>query len=833
MKRYISIITALVAACVIALAQEKTECEWTAQENGEGYTCRVREFRHAGPFAYSRPVMLDSLDLFGKQFSEESLFQAIEMDMADASRGELYTDTLTPGCSADYSVHLFQFQIESSRYAKARISVEGLKHHQLYVDGEKSSGELTLIPGTHEVVLQCLLEKNDRQRLEVNLWTADKSAMRLGTGRKRVLALADIMNGLSYRDESISPSGRYLMYSTSEVMDSKTTLWRYKIMDLKTRRIMLDTGESMRWMPTTDSYCITRQGKRGKQLVAKDVVTGNEKVLVEHMPDGYYVIAPTGDYLVNTRTVEGPSDDRDVHQYVMPDDRQPGWRNRTMLEKLDFATGTVQPLFYGHTSQHLLDISSDGRYILYMTSRPRLSKRPTTLMSISRLDLRTMATDTLVADDGFVASACFSPDGKQILVTASPEAFGGAGLNLPDGLIPNSFDYQLYTVDCSTRKVTPLTRSFNPSIEAAVWSVRDNCIYFTALDRDYCSLFRLDPKTGRMERLDAPEEYVSRFALADKAPLLAFDGQSVSNKSRLYLMDLKSMKTTLIDNAADQQMADIQLGQCEAWDFVNQRGDTICGRYYLPPHFDGGRKYPMIVYYYGGCSPTSRYFASSYPWHLYATMGYVVYVLQPSGAAGFGQEFGSRHVNTAGEGPAQDIIEGTQQFLRAHSFVNPKKVGCIGASYGGFMTQYLQTKTDIFAAAVSHAGISDHTSYWGEGYWGYSYSETSMADSYPWTRKDLYVDRSPLYNADKIHTPILFLHGTVDNNVPTGESIQMYTALKILGCPTALVVVEGQDHHITDYDKRVKWQNTIFAWFDKWLKDDDEWWKSMYDKMPE
>ena len=551
------------------------------------------------------------------------------------------------------------------------------------------------------------------------------------------------------------------------------------------------------------------------------------------MPDGYYVIAPTGDYLVNTRTVEGPSDDRDVHQYVMPDDRQPGWRNRTMLEKLDFATGTVQPLFYGHTSQHLLDISSDGRYILYMTSRPRLSKRPTTLMSISRLDLRTMETDTLVADDGFVASACFSPDGKQILVTASPEAFGGAGLNLPDGLIPNSFDYQLYTVDCSTRKVTPLTRSFNPSIEAAVWSVRDNCIYFTALDRDYCSLFRLDPKTGRMERLDAPEEYVSRFALADKAPLLAFDGQSVSNKSRLYLMDLKSMKTTLIDNAADRQMADIQLGQCEAWDFVNQRGDTICGRYYLPPHFDSGRKYPMIVYYYGGCSPTSRYFASSYPWHLYAAMGYVVYVLQPSGAAGFGQEFGSRHVNTAGEGPAQDIIEGTQQFLRAHSFVNPKKVGCIGASYGGFMTQYLQTKTDIFAAAVSHAGISDHTSYWGEGYWGYSYSETSMADSYPWTRKDLYVDRSPLYNADKIHTPILFLHGTVDNNVPTGESIQMYTALKILGCPTALVVVEGQDHHITDYDKRVKWQNTIFAWFDKWLKDDDKWWKSMYDKMPE
>ena len=214
-------------------------------------------------------------------------------------------------------------------------------------------------------------------------------------------------------------------------------------------------------------------------------------------------------------------------------------------------------------------------------------------------------------------------------------------------------------------------------------------------------------------------------------------------------------------------------------------------------------------------------------------MGYVVYVVQPSGATGFGQEFASRHVNTAGEGPAQDIIEGTKRFCDEHDFIDTKKIGCIGASYGGFMSQYLQTKTDIFAAAISHAGISDHTSYWGEGFWGYSYSEVSMANSYPWTRRDLYVDRSPLFNVEKIHTPILFLHGTDDNNVPVGESIQMYNALRLLNRPTAFVVVEGQDHHILDYEKRIKWQDTIFAWFAKWLKDDDSWWKSMSDKMEE
>ena len=214
--------------------------------------------------------------------------------------------------------------------------------------------------------------------------------------------------------------------------------------------------------------------------------------------------------------------------------------------------------------------------------------------------------------------------------------------------------------------------------------------------------------------------------------------------------------------------------------------------------------------------------------NVYASMGYVVYVINPSGATGFGQEFSSRHVNTAGEGVAEDIIEGTKRFAEQHSFFNEKKIGCIGASYGGFMTQYLQTKTDIFAAAISHAGISDHTSYWGEGYWGYSYSEVSMADSYPWKDKKLYVDQSPLFNADKIHTPILFLHGVADTNVPVGESIQMFNALKLLGRETAFVAVEGENHWIQNYAKRTKWQNTIFAWFAKWLKDEPEWWQSLY-----
>ena len=89
-------------------------------------------------------------------------------------------------------------------------------------------------------------------------------------------------------------------------------------------------------------------------------------------------------------------------------------------------------------------------------------------------------------------------------------------------------------------------------------------------------------------------------------------------------------------------------------------------------------------------------------------------------------------------------------------------------------------------------------------------------------------EQSPLFNAPAVNTPILFLHGVADNNVPVGESIQMFTALKLLGKDTSMVLVKDQDHHILEYSKRLKWQKTIFAWFAKYLQDNPDPWNALY-----
>ena len=788
----------------------------------------VKSFRYAGPYAVQQPYMVDSVDVNSKAFAMKNLLDTpLSLDVLE--QGTAFNGEVLPNVADGHALHLISFALQAHSYTEAKLNVQGVKNYQLFVNGRKHSGSnLTLEPATHEIILKYLSEAGQNDSLKVCVETEKEGIITLREDGKHNYSLNHVIHGTHFSGVSLSPDGKYLMTSYRTTQVGGRTSGVTKITELATGKVLAQRLEYLQWMPKSNRYYYTRMGVNGRQLVAVEPASGQEYLLADNLPDGYFQIAPSEDWLLYSLTQEGPKERREIYEVIEPDDRQPGWRDRSYLAKYDLATGLMQPLTFGYHNAWAQDISADGNKVLVMTNRSRLTKRPTTVSSLLLLDVKTLKVDTLVAEDGFLNSAQFSPDGKRIAVTASPEAFEGIGLNVKEGQTPNMYDYQMYLMDLADKKVTPVTKSFNPSVQRVVWNKVDGKIYFTAENRDYVSLYCMNPVDGKIQQVETKEDLVKGLSLSANASLLAYYGQGAMNSDRLYTLDLKKKKHTLVEDLSKDLLKDVQLGECRDWNFINSKGDTIYGRYYLPPHFDASKKYPMIVNYYGGCSPTERNFESRYPHHAYASLGYVVYVVQPSGASGFGQEFGARHVNTAGEGPAQDIIEGTKKFCEEHAFVNAKKIGCIGASYGGFMTQYLQTKTDIFAAAISHAGISDHTSYWGEGYWGYSYSEVSMANSYPWTRKDLYVERSPLFNADKIHTPILFLHGDLDMNVPVGESIQMYTALKLLGRETAMVLVDGQEHHILEYGKVYQWQNTIWAWFAKWLQDDATWWNAIY-----
>ena len=809
-------------------------------------TIEVKTLKYAGPYAVAQPWMADSVNIKGEVFDLKQLLDS-PLSFTLLNKGKEVTAAQLLADKQD-ALHLASFCVSNTQRTKATIAIEGLEQYRLFVDGEQvavnsDKAETILTPSQHTVVIKYLTRKNassDKKSIKLTVTAANGAPLSVGdAAAKRAYNIYDVICAPNYPSVSISPNGKFIVVRKTWVDRKGNNHSMSELRSSQTNRVMATFEENVKWMPSSNKLYFTQKASDSSiageekqdgtlQLITINPLTMEREVLASHLPEGWFQFTPDEKTLIYTLYTEGRKKDAQVYDVKEPDDRQPGWRSRSYLAKFDLASGVLQPLTFGYHNVYLNDISADSRYLLIGKSEERLTKRPTTLNSYYRLNLNDMSVETLIEKGEFLNSAQFSPDGKSILVSASPEAFNGIGKNVEEGQTPSMIDTQLYLMTLSDKKVRPLTRDFNPNVQSVDWSKADGNIYFTAEDKDCVHLFQLNPKSGKFTLLKTPEEYIKSFSLASSAAEMAFSGQSASNADRLYKMNTKALKSQLVDDLSARELKNVELGECKAWNFVNSRGDTLCCRYYLPPHFDAAKKYPMIVNYYGGCSPTSRMFQSRYPHHVYAAMGYVVLVVNPSGATGFGQKFSARHVDTAGEGVAEDIISSTQAFCDEHAFVNRKKIGCIGASYGGFMTQYLQTKTDLFAAAISHAGISDHTSYWGEGYWGYSYSEVSMANEYPWTNKHLFVDQSPLYNADKIHTPLLFVHGTADNNVPVGESIQLYTALKLLGRPTAMVLVDGQDHHIIDYEKRLKWQNTIFAWFAKWLQDDASWWTEMY-----
>jgi dipeptidyl aminopeptidase/acylaminoacyl peptidase len=798
----------------------------------------VTEFLQAGPFAVTEPFATDTVDVQGKKYDEKSVLSALPLQVEPSGT---FSGSILPSLKESKSVGILSFYINNADYVKGKIEVKGPKNYKLYIDGTEAGRELKLAPEHHTFAIRYMAEPKDTDSIRVSFDT--QIAVKPTTDKRHPYMVHDLTDGKRVRGVSLSADGKYVCVSYQTTERGGNSRWEYELRDEKTGRILNRPTHHVRWMPKTVAW-IEEEREQGLRVLYKvNPATGERTRWTAGLPDGSYTVSPTEDYLIITAEEEGPKEDPGVFEVTEMDDRQPGWRKRSYLVRFDIKTGISQRITFGSKGQHLADISADGTKLLIGSNYSRLVKRPTEVADYYVMNVHSLKVDTLVQCEGFLGRAQFSPDGKQILFTGTPEAFDRIGCQLPADRTPSMTENELFLFDIATKKATPLTKDFDPSVETVTWLEADGLIYFSAEDRDYVNMFVLNPQTGKITKLPVNGDDVFRFDIANHAPVLAYLSYNTMEPASAYVMSLsaKSGKSGIMLFDGRKALGDAELGTCRDWNFKNSNGDTVYGRLYLPKDFDATKKYPMIVYYYGGCSPVSRYFESPYAPQYWNSLGYIAYIIEPSGATGFGQEWASRHVNTAGGipradgtvpagSPAGDIIEGVKRICAEHSFIDATKIGCMGASYGGFMTMYLQTVTDIFAAAVSHAGIANHTSYWGEGYWGYNYSEVSMANSYPWSHRQLYVDQSPLFNADKIHTPLLLLHGNADTNVPLIESLQMFTALKLLGREVALVEVEGENHHILEYNKKEKWLATQMAWFQKWLKGDSTWWDALYPK---
>ncbi len=745
---------------------------------------------------------------------------------------------------------LAAFYLRVDRFVDLTLRVDSSHPLQLFVDGKKveektAAGglekQLPLERGKHRVLVRTVREpgSKDGWTLSAVVKTTDEAA-RIATdlSPRHALLLSDLLDARAIGGLELSDDGRYLAWRLSQPAvpaDGRRSWWEiHAVADGSLVRSFEGEGgtSGFAWVPGEGhrySFTTTKDGKTtlwiaGLQGQPTETIVED----IEHFGD--YRWLPDASGVVFTMTEKGKEKHEDFKRYRNLADRWSDYRDKGYLYLASYPAGTIQRLTAGVETTSLLDISPDGRTVLFSRELQDKTERPFSLVEYYELDLDTLAARKIFQSK-WSGDAAYSPDGRTLAVQGGPDAFGRIGVALPDSIIPNDYDQQLYLLDRKSGEVTPITLDFDPSIRSFRWSKKDGALYCTAETGSRVLLYRYDSRRNRFERLPDAGEVATHLAISRDGKWLAYVGESSNDPERIYVQKAQAhSKPRLMADPNGARYDRVELGKVEDWDFTTSDGTRIIGRIYYPPGFKpkGPRSWPCIVYYYGGTLPVTRDFGGRYPKNWWAANGYVVYVLQPSGATGFGQEFSARHVDDWGRRAGREILEGTEKFLAAHDFVDPERVGCLGASYGGFMTEYLVSHSELFAGAVSHAGISFLGSYWGQGDWGAFYSAVATAGKYPWNAPRFYQEQGSFFNADRIHTPLLLLHGDIDNNVPPGESEQLYTALKVLGREVEFIRIGGERHWILKYPHRQLWSRTIVAWFDRTLKGDRRWWDHLW-----
>ncbi|MGB6385576.1 MAG: S9 family peptidase [Terriglobales bacterium] len=523
----------------------------------------------------------------------------------------------------------------------------------------------------------------------------------------------------------------------------------------------------------------------------------------------------------------------------------------------DLTPGDYDAPVFSLGGQDNYAFSPDGQEICYTSNHDKVEATSTNndlwIVSVNGGAAKNITADNPASD----STPLYSPDGKYIAYRAQQRP----------GYESDRFRLMLY--DRKTGEKKNLTETFrssphmfggvpDPWVGSFVWSPDSRSLLFIVEEGGRASIWQADAELAEPSP-DEPPDLTTRSGPHElgmpavvsgilksviKSPLfpippgsggydddlvivangqqIVFTRNSIYSPTEIYTREIADAHwhpvAHQLTHANDEVLSHVAMSELNFFIFNGANNDKVEGFLVKPPNFDASKKYPVKFLIHGG--PQGAWGDDwSFRWNpeLFAADGYVVVMINFHGSTGYGQKFIDAINGDWGGAPFEDLMKGLDYAEKTYPFIDKDRECALGASYGGYMANWVLGHTDRFKCIVSHDGMFNTVSAWGttEELWFNNWEFKGT----PYTNPEMYEKWSPRNSAKNFKTPTLVVHGQLDYRLDVSEGLQLFDTLQVMGVPSKMLYFPDEGHWVLKPQNSQLWYKTVNDWVDQWTKD--------------
>ena len=468
----------------------------------------------------------------------------------------------------------------------------------------------------------------------------------------------------------------------------------------------------------------------------------------------------------------------------------------------------VPPVDLGGAQDY--NFSPSGNEVAYTMNRSKVLATSTNndifIINLKGLNKTGLTPSTKISTSlGNDNNPVYSPNGKYIAFLSMKQA----------GFEADKQRVMLY--NRATSELKNLSANLDISARQLVWSPDSRFIYFTAANEINNSVYKINIKTGGISVI-VKDRYNTGILVSNDGSKIYFKQQRSTQPYEIFSASSSGKNLLQITHLNEQRLKNIEMNDLDTFWAVGAENTKVQSILIKPPFFNPEKKYPLIFLIHGG--PQGHWSNDfHYRWNiqLFASKGYVVVAPNPRGSTGYGQKFTNEVSKDWGGKPYIDLMNSYDYALKHYNFIDKNNTFAAGASYGGYMINWIEGHTNRFNALVCHDGVFDLTSMYGstEELW---FPEWEF-DGTPWENRTLYKKWSPHMFVQNFKTPMLVVQGAHDFRVPETQAMELFTSLQRMGVESKFLYFPDETHFVQKPLNSKLWWSTIFNWFEDHKKE--------------